>query len=108
MNERIRILRNTLNLTQKNFAEQIGLKQNAVSCMEKPGTTVTRQNIIAICKCFNVNEDWIYYGTGEMFIEYDSKKNEFMEIFNKLSPILQDYLIKTAKDLLEVQHKLSI
>ena len=48
MNERIRALRHTLQLSQKEFARQIGLKQNAISYMERPGATVTEQNIRAI------------------------------------------------------------
>lgn len=35
MNDRIRELRKTLRLTQKEFAQKIGLKQNAISYMEK-------------------------------------------------------------------------
>ena len=45
MNTRIRELRKTLNLNQKDFAQKIGLKQNAISYMEKSGATVTEQNI---------------------------------------------------------------
>ena len=35
MNDRIRELRKTLELSQKEFAQKIGLKQNAISYMEK-------------------------------------------------------------------------
>lgn len=45
MNNRIRELRKTLNLSQREFAEKIGLKQNAISYMEKSRATVTEQNI---------------------------------------------------------------
>ena len=48
MNTRIRELRKTLNLNQKDFAQKIGLKQNAISYMEKSGATVTEQNIKTI------------------------------------------------------------
>lgn len=106
MNERIRVLRKTLKLSQKDFAEKIGLKQNAISYMEKPGATVTEHNIKAICLQFNVNEDWLRTGFGKMFFENDRKQREFFDIFDELSPYLQDYLIKTAKDLLETQSKM--
>ena len=45
MNKRIRELRKVLNLSQREFANKIGLKQNAISYMEKSGSTVTEQNI---------------------------------------------------------------
>lgn len=106
MNNRIRELRKILNLSQKEFAEKIGLKQNAISYMEKAGSTVTEQNIKTICSQFSVNEDWLRTGIGKMFLENNKKQKEFFDIFNGLSPILQDYLIKTAKDLLDTQTKM--
>lgn len=106
MNQRIRTLRKTLNLNQKSFGEKIGLKQNAISYMEKPGATVTEQNIRSICSIFNVNENWLRNGQGKMFIENEKKQQEFFDIFDELSPILQDYLIQTAKTLLETQLKM--
>ena len=106
MNNRIRELRKTLGLSQKEFAEKIGLKQNAVSYMEKAGATVTEQNVKAVCAQFCVNEQWLRTGTGKMFLEVSRKQKEFFEIFEELSPALQDYLIKTARDLLETQSRL--
>ncbi len=106
MNNRIRELRKALNLSQKEFAQKIGLKQNAISYMEKDGSTITEQNIKIICSQFNVNENWLRTGFEKMFIENEKKQKEFFYIFDKLSPVLQDYLIKTAKDLLEAQSKL--
>lgn len=106
MNSRIRELRKTLKLNQREFAEKIGLKQNAISYMEKSGGTVTEQNIKTICSQFNVNENWLRAGNGKMFIENEKKQKELFNIFNKLSPELQDYLIKIAKELLETQRKM--
>lgn len=107
MNNRIRKLRKALNLSQQDFAEKIGLKQNAISYMEKSGSTVTEQNIKTICSQFNVNENWLRNDSGKMFLEEQKKQKEFFEIFNELSPLLQDYLLKTAEDLLEMQSKLN-
>lgn len=106
MNQRIRELRKALNLSQKDFAAQIGLKQNAISYMEKARSTVTEQNIKAICAQFKVNEDWLRTGVGTMFLENEKKQTEFFDIFDSLDPCLQDYLIKTAKDLLDAQNKI--
>lgn len=106
MNARIRELRKALNLSQKDFAEKIGLKQNSISYMEKSGATVTEQNIKTICSQFSINEKWLRTGLGEMFLENEKKQKEFFEIFDELSPALQEYLIKTAKELLDTQEKL--
>lgn len=106
MNNRIRELRRTLKLSQKEFGEKIGLKQNAISYLEKTGTAVAEHNIKAICSQFGVNESWLRTGSGQMFFDNGKKQREFFEIFNCLSPALQDYLIKTAKDLLETQARI--
>lgn len=106
MNQRIRVLRKALKLSQRAFGEKIGLKQNAISYMEKSGSTITEQNIRAICLQFSVNENWLRTGVGKMFLENDKKQREFFEIFDELSPPLQDYLIKTAKTLLETQSQM--
>ena len=106
MNKRIRELRKVLNLSQREFANKIGLKQNTISYMEKSGSTVTEQNIKNICSQFSVNENWLRTGFGKMFLENEKKPKEFFDIFDELSPILQDYLIKTAKDLLDIQSKM--
>ena len=41
-----------------------------------------------------------------MFNTIEKSYNEFFEIFNKLNPVLQDFLIQTAKNLLDSQNKL--
>ena len=106
MNARIRELRKALDLSQKEFADKIGLKQNAISYMEKKDATVTEQNIKAICSQFCVNEHWLRTGDGDMFIENDRKQREFFAIFDELSPVLQDYQIHTARDLMNAQAKM--
>lgn len=106
MNARIREIRKALNLSQKDFGKNIGLTQNTISYMEKNGATVTEQNIKTICSQFSVNENWLRTGSGNMFLETEKKHKEFFDIFNELSPTLQDYLIKTAKELLDTQEKL--
>lgn len=106
MNNRIRELRKALGLTQRDFAQKIGLKQNAISYMEKDGSTVTEQNIHAICSQFSVNENWLRTGSGKIFLENKKNKIELLEMFDNLSPVFQDYLIKTAKNLLDAQLKI--
>lgn len=106
MNKRVRELRKALGFSQKEFAERLGLKQNAISYMEKEGSTVTEHNIRAICAQFNVNEDWLRSGVGTMFLENKRKQKEFFAIFDSLLPVLQDYLVKTARDLLETQARM--
>lgn len=69
MNERIKELRKTLGLSQEAFAERLGLKGSAVSHLESGRRNITNQNIVAICREFGVNEEWLRTGSGDMFEE---------------------------------------
>ena len=106
MNTRIKKLRNSLKVTQRQFGEQIGLKPTSICDIEQSRCNVTERCIIAICSRFNVNEDWLRYGTGEMFNTIDKKYDEFFSVYNSLNEPLQDFLIQTAKNLLDTQKKL--
>jgi transcriptional regulator with XRE-family HTH domain len=69
MNERLKKLRKTLDLTQQKFAERIGVKQNTVAQYEM-GRNIPIDSVISlICREFNVSEKWLRDGIGEMFIE---------------------------------------
>ena len=111
MNTRIREIRQALAINQSEFGEKIGLKQNAVSLMEKPNGRIKEQNIIAICTQFHVNEAWLRTGEGEMFsleepLE-DRKKKRLVSLFQKLPPPSQDRLLSDAAGLLKLQTQLS-
>lgn len=106
MNERIRILREILNLKQSEFANAIGLTTSSISDMERGQAPITERTIIAICSKFKVNEEWLRYGKEPIFLEYDKKHDEFFSVFKDLHPVLQDFLIKTAKNLLDAQNKM--
>ena len=105
MNKRIIKLRKSLNLSQKEFAEKIGLKQGTLSDLETGKAKIVDRVFILICSQFNVNKEWLRFGKGEMF-QKDKKLTEFFEIFENINPVLQEFLIKVAKDLLETQDKL--
>lgn len=69
MKDRIKKIRKELDLTQQKFAEKIGVKQNTVAQYEM-GRNIPIDSVISlICREFNVNEQWLRDGTGEMFIE---------------------------------------
>lgn len=67
MNERIKEVRKSLGLTQQEFADRIGVKRNTVATYEG-GRNIPIDSVVSlICKEFNVNEEWLRTGEGEMF-----------------------------------------
>jgi transcriptional regulator with XRE-family HTH domain len=80
MNLRFKKLRKSLNLNQTEFGEKLGITTTAVSKIEKKTNNLTEQNIKAICREFNVNEEWLRTGNGEMFKQENLfDLNEFLK-----------------------------
>lgn len=69
MDKRIKELRNALNLTQQAFADRIGTARGNIACYEVGKNTPSDAVITLICREFNVNEEWLRTGEGEMFKE---------------------------------------
>ena len=65
--ERVRCARKTIGLTLEEFGKRIGLKKNSVSQIENGHNELTDANAVSICREFNVREEWLRYGTGDMF-----------------------------------------
>ncbi len=123
MNERIKQLRKALDLTQQKFAERLGVKRNTVGQWECGINALTDQVITSICREFNVNEEWLRNGTGEMFLqsnrnsdiarltkellseESDSFKNRFISMLSNLSVDEWEYLERKAKELADMGEK---
>ena len=84
INDRIKLLRKKKDMNQGEFGKAIGLKQGAISKLEKPGNAVVDQNIQLICEKFQVRREWLVDGIGEMFAER-TKKDELMEWAERVS-----------------------
>jgi len=67
VNERIRKLRRLLDLTQQEFADRIGMKRNTVANYETNRNEPSASVITLICREFQVNEEWLRTGGGEIF-----------------------------------------
>lgn len=83
MQERIKTLRKTLGLTQKQFAEKIGVKQNTVAQYEIGRNIPTDMAINLICREFGVNEIWLRTGVGDLF-QKKERSQEMTELFADL------------------------
>lgn len=84
MNERIKELRKALGLTQQKFADAIGVRQNTVAQYEIGRNQPIDTVITLICREFNVNEEWLRNGKGEMF-QPKSRNEELFEFAVKVA-----------------------
>ena len=102
---RIRLVRKTLGLNQGEFAQRIGLTQNALSMIELEKVALTEKNIKLICATFAIDEDWLRTGNGEMFGSMSPYEKELLAVFAKLSPDTQEFVLEMAQNLLRRQEK---
>ncbi|WP_196029312.1 helix-turn-helix domain-containing protein [Longicatena caecimuris] len=120
LNERLKELRTTLNLTMEKFGNQIGLSRAAISGFERGTTNPSEQTIKSICREFNVDYFWLTEGIGEMFtqipqtlidniaIEYkltDDYKailEAFLEVPDDKKEVIKDFFLSIA---MKVQKK---
>jgi transcriptional regulator with XRE-family HTH domain len=64
INERIRQIRKENKLTMEQFGKRISISKVSVSRIESGINNPSDQTIMLICKEFNINEEWLRYGTG--------------------------------------------
>lgn len=65
--ERIKEIRGILGLTLEKFGDKLGVTKVAISNIEKGNRNLTEQMVKSICREYNVNYDYLMYGTGEKF-----------------------------------------
>lgn len=130
MNERLRKLRKTLDLTQREFGERIGVKGNTIAQYELGRNEPIDAVLSLICREFNANENWLRNGGSDddMFVKLnedeelamytqmlldstidDSVANmikKFICIYEKLDPNSKKILMNIADELIDNQKKI--
>ena len=106
INQQIKILRKSLNLTQKEFAQKIYVSTSFQTLIELGKKKVLDRHIKLIVSAFGANEAWLRTGEGEMFekdVTPDYKIAETVEIFRQLNPFFQDFILEQLHKLLEYE-----
>ena len=121
MNERIKELRKALNLTQQEFADRLNIKRGAIANYEVGRNEPIDAVISLICREFNVNEEWLRNGSGEMFQaeeensivaratmllgEKDPLFEAFIDTYSKLTPRNRELLQQFMSDFSQAYDK---
>ena len=105
INERIRELRHTLNLSQRAFAKAVYVSNGYLADIELGHNEVKDRLILLISTTFSVNKHWLLTGKGRMFNSTTEKKLERMtSLFNELYPEYQDFVLRQIDELIELQN----
>ncbi|WP_317366378.1 LexA family transcriptional regulator [uncultured Tyzzerella sp.] len=105
MNKRLKELRkNILNLTLKDFGNEISLSPGALGDIENGRRILQNRHIKLICQTFNVNEDWLRNGVEPVFIESKENNKTVTDVLkeNGVKPmvleIVENYLKMTDEN----------
>lgn len=114
MNERIKMIREHYKLTQDEFGKRIGSARNTIANYESGNRSPSNSVVLSICREFNVNEDWLRDGTGEMFRaeeensiiakatmllgEKDPLFEAFIDTYSRLTPKNREILYQFMTD----------
>ena len=83
MKDRIKAIRKYYDLTQTEFGDRIGVKGNTITNYENDLRNPSDAIIVSICREFNVNEEWLRTGNGEMF-QPITKNDEISKLFGEV------------------------
>lgn len=103
MRTRIKEIRKDKHLTQTEFGERIGLTQNSITLIETGKRNISDYSIRNLCREFNVNEEWLRTGKGEMY--HPDSGDEIQALADKyhLSPKFKIFIEKLVNSSPEAQ-----
>ena len=108
MINRIKTIRETLNLSQREFGEKLGVSRDVISNIEYGRVQPKELLLNHMCELYNVNETWLKTGIGELFKTKEelNKIDETLNLFKSLCPEFQDCALQQMKNLAELQKKI--
>lgn len=111
INERVKEVRLHFNLTQIQFGKRICMSQGQLTSVETGKRNVTDRTIKMICSEFDISEEWLRFGTGDMIITkrktevneliekygYSDTIHQLFECFEQLTPVQQEAVLEYAQ-----------
>jgi len=102
INERLALVRKTLKLTQREFAQKISVATGFIASMEIGDRRVNPRIMKLVSSIYNINLHWLETGEGEMFYSSSEKDiEEIISLYKKLNPFFQKFIIRQIQELIE-------
>jgi transcriptional regulator with XRE-family HTH domain len=104
INQRVKQIREVLELSQRNFSTILSLYSSYIAGVETDVRKVNGRLIKLIVSEFGVNETWLTTGEGEMFTQNpDEKFTKLVGLFKELPPKYQEVIYQMIEVLLKVK-----
>ncbi len=94
MNDRVKEIRKSLGLTLEKFGERLGVTKTTISRIENGINNVTEQMLKSICREFNINENWLRTGEGNMYKKTD---NTISQLIDEIMKGENEFYVKIFK-----------
>lgn len=103
INNRVKRLRKSLDLTLDKFGERLGVTKTAISRIEKGERSVTDQMFKSICREFNVREEWLRDGIEPIYDLSEESGIEYIELLmNGVDSSFRDLILDIIKSYSEL------
>lgn len=94
INDRIKELRKNQKLTLEKFGETLGVTKVAISNIENGKRNLTEQMFKSICREYNVNEEWLRTGKGDMYkLVEDEVSAAASDITDSDDDFIKDFIV---------------
>jgi transcriptional regulator with XRE-family HTH domain len=104
VSQRIKQIREALDLSQRNFSMSLSLSHSYIAGVETGIRQVNGRLVKLIVSEFGVNEEWLLNGKGEMFSRNpDEKFTRLVSLFRELSPKNQELVYQIIRILLKME-----
>lgn len=94
--ERVKKLRKSLNLTQTEFGQKIGVSVGVIANLELDRAKINPIMVQHICDVFGVSRKWLETGDGEMFLDL-GEDAQFELLCTEIAESEDDFIKRVMK-----------
>lgn len=119
INDRIKLIRESKNMSQSAFSKFLGMGHSTLGMIEVGKRNILDRHIKTICSLCNINEEWLRYGKGEMYVEtkhdfissiakkfnFDKKDMEILTMYSELPPEYRERFRLYLKSLVDTAYE---
>jgi predicted transcriptional regulator len=105
VNKRLVEIRKALGMSQVKFSSVIAISSGYLARIETGHLAVNERLVKLVCASFNVNEPFLRYGEGDMFLDCvpDDKFKNLVHLVKALPCKYQDFLFTMLDQLLKLK-----
>jgi SOS-response transcriptional repressor LexA len=105
--DRLKTVRETLNINQNEFARTLGFAPSFISDIERDKKELSRELLQKLLEKYQININWLLSGTGEMFLANMGKESSNPPQIPKLTFMIDQRLVKIEAQIGEIRNCLN-